>query len=220
MDIISDLDNFVSFCVSCGLPSSFTNVWAATCHQWRHQIPFSAHFCWTLEGIHERSVERPHNFGLQGSLHDSTFQLFITPVCMSIDVHKKMSHITQKAVTVEQMSVLSVPKGNVTSSVQWMHGILELQTLEIMAWACRSAPVPHPHANETKDSHDLSRTFWHPHNEGHCKGCESGLLNSFPSDLVKFVHSMYIECAFWIILIYSLQAFAENAIKSYITLYN
>ena len=189
MEIISDLDNFnVSFRVSCGIPSlrSFTNLWVAKCHQWCHQIPCSTHFCWTW-----RPSTRDQWKDLTTS--DLSFQVLITPVCMSIDVHGSVwspsnCHCQKK------LSHRPVDTGfTIFANVYNVYaGILDLQTPEIMAWACRSAPVPHPHANETKDSHDLSRIFWHPNNEGHCKGQESGLLNAFPSDLVNFVHSMYI----------------------------
>ncbi len=103
MEIISDLDNFnVSFCVSCGIPSlrSFTNLWVAKCHQWCHQIPCSTHFCWTW-----RPSTRDQWKDLTTS--DLSFQVLITPVCMSIDVHGSVW-----AVTVE----LSLPKEIVTSS--------------------------------------------------------------------------------------------------------
>lgn len=144
-------------------------------------------FLLDMEAIHARSVERPHNFGFKlPSSYHSRVHVHWCP-WFSLSGHRRTVTAKRNCHIVQLMQGLQF--------LQCLHvnsGILDLQTPEIMAWACRSAPVLHPHANETRGSHDLSRTFWHPNNEGHCKGQESGLLNSFPSDLVNFVHSMYI----------------------------
>ena len=85
----------------------------------------------------------------------SNFLSMVPFVSTQAEAYKNMSRITQSG---HRRTVTAAKELSHRPVNAWNFGF---DPWEAPAWACRSAPVPHPHANETKDSHDLSRTFWH-----------------------------------------------------------